>query len=135
MRHQLFHTEFSWRDVIHSFEIWLVTSLAIGISSQPSDCLFRDSLVFHLLFVEIRIDREMPEHQTAIQNESFWGKLIALWSGGFVGTRKTYFRTQEDLEHYAWLLRTHGYLMVKVNEDPEDGPMYEENNEQFYGEQ
>jgi len=116
MRHQLFYTEFFWRDVIHWFEIWLVTSLAIGISSQPADCLFRDSLVFHLLFVEIRIDRQMPEHGEAIEIESFWGKLIALWCGAFVGQWKTYFRTKQDLEHWLWLLRKNEDSIRRVPE-------------------
>jgi hypothetical protein len=122
MRRLLFRTDhISLGAVSHWFEIWLTTSLAIGISVQPADYLFRDTLVLHFLALEIRIDKEMPEHCESVQCDSIWHGLIALCGGAFVGEYAAYFRCQQDLEHYLWLLRDYAHISATPLEQEEGG--------------
>jgi len=60
MRHQLFRGRHRIGNRFFSTEIWLSTSTAIGFSFQPLGCSL-DTLIIHLLFVEIHYQRNVAE--------------------------------------------------------------------------
>ncbi len=106
MRHQLFGVKYRVWDRYGSTAIWLNTSIAIGFSLQPLEELLIDTLIIHLLFVEIHFQITSPTFEFFYAVSSLWEKLVALCNGAIVSDWTAHFTSIKDADHYLWLMRS-----------------------------
>jgi len=105
MRHQLFRVNYRIGETFLLTGVCFNTSVAIGFSFQKRLSSVVDTLIIHLLFVEVFVHRNAFRFEVAMNIETLWEKIVAICNGAIVSDDSAVFRSEKDSDHYHWILR------------------------------